>query len=831
MIGILKGRRGSAAVDRLKGRDWRTPEERDRLLELLAVEPGQALSDLAWMTWDRDPAVRATGFKLVRRLNDPDTVGFFARSWGELMPVARQTLARSMEQLAGEGWEAELEALLQHKSAKLREAALEILRASPMTPRIRRLLGRQLEQQDGDSRRQALQRLLDDPSEADPAVLEGFLTDPDEALRVRVVRALGARRDPRVLDLLAQRLEVETYSVQQELVNVLLEHARQGLDVTEHLLPLLSGGNGGLRHTALRVLAQMPDKRRVIREFIDYSRSLSGWVRQRALETMAEFGEDLLEPAVELFADPDPTVRAAAVFLASSVCQDRRLETAVLPLLRDPDWWVRVTALEVLGGIQSRAAVPTMVALLKDADTRWSALDALAMVRDPASLSEIVRLLREPEDHVRLAAVQVLGRFGLPELAGPLKTLCHGDPSVEVRAEAFEALRLLAGSDLSEEESSALKRSVDLGGRNTGEELGPAVQIMLLARERDASDVHFTVGRPPMLRVGGELVPLLDHDVLDPAATQALLLPLLSAAEASTLTEHGSVELCCAIPNRGRYRGSIYVDSKGLNGVFRVIPNQIPTLSDIGLPAHLSEMAAWHQGLVLIVGPAGSGKTTTLAALVNLVNETRQAHIISLEDPVEYVHHFKRSLINQRQLARDTADVHRALRAALREDPDVIVLGEMRDAETVRMALEASETGHLVIATMNGTSALRAVDRIINAFPPEEQSQTRMMLSDTLKVVIGQTLLPKADGKGRVAVFEVLMGLATVAAVIRENKTMLLRSIMQTGKRLGMRSHDDSLEELVERHQVEPELAYLRAQDKRRFEPFVSTEFLQGVLA
>jgi twitching motility protein PilT len=241
----------------------------------------------------------------------------------------------------------------------------------------------------------------------------------------------------------------------------------------------------------------------------------------------------------------------------------------------------------------------------------------------------------------------------------------------------------------------------------------------------------------------------------------------------------------------------------------------------------MSELVHYHQGLIVVAGPSGSGKTTTLAALVNLFNEQKRLHILTIEDPVEFVHPMKNSLVNQREVGKHTQSFAQALKGALREDPDVIVVGEMRDNETMRMALEASETGHLVIATMNTTTAAKTVDRLIESFPPAEQPQVRMALSESLKAVISQNLLPKKDGKGRVALHEILVGTPSARALIRDNKTFQLPNVMILGRNAGMRTIDMSLQQLLQEGAISGETAWLRARDKTLFDDKVSDRFVR----
>jgi twitching motility protein PilT len=331
---------------------------------------------------------------------------------------------------------------------------------------------------------------------------------------------------------------------------------------------------------------------------------------------------------------------------------------------------------------------------------------------------------------------------------------------------------------------------------------------------RGASDVHVHAGAPLRLRLHGELE-ALPGAPLEAAAGERLVLAALGPAERTELAERGEVDLCLSLDGIGRFRTNAYRTQRGLDAVFRCIPPVPPSLEDLGLPAALARFTTYHQGMVLVTGPAGCGKSSTLAALVRLVNEERREHVITIEDPVEHVHESRRCLVNQRSVRRHTGSFARALRAAMREDPDVIVIGELRDLETISLALTAAETGHCVLATLHTENAIRTVNRIIGAFPSEQQTQVRAMLSESLRAVVSQRLLPTADGQGRVPALETLVVTRAVANLIRENKTFQIHSILQTGAAQGMRLLDHSLRELVRSGAVARETALRHCEDPK----------------
>ncbi|MBI5516042.1 MAG: type IV pilus twitching motility protein PilT [Deltaproteobacteria bacterium] len=391
-----------------------------------------------------------------------------------------------------------------------------------------------------------------------------------------------------------------------------------------------------------------------------------------------------------------------------------------------------------------------------------------------------------------------------------LKQVTEVDTSQEVRTRAAELTRELGGGDsASTETSTAAVRSNQLQR--------PIDRLLALAREKGASDIHITVGEPPYFRVNG-VIERIESKALEAEQTRPLILEILDPVRRKAFEADGEVDFCYSVPGVGRYRSNAYVQRKGTCATFRCIPNIPPTFADLRLPGQLTQLLDFHQGIILVTGPAGGGKSTTLAAIVNLINETKPDHIITLEDPIEFVHPAKSALVNQREVGRNTLSFARALRAALREDPDVIMVGEMRDVETIRMSLMAAETGHLVIATMHTTSAVATVDRLIESFPPDEQAQVRMGLSESLKYVVSQSLAPRADGKGRVAIFEVLKGSMNVGTLIRDNKTFQLPSLMQISRANGMQTLDQALEELLEAGLISAETAHARAEKKDVFE-------------
>ena len=336
-------------------------------------------------------------------------------------------------------------------------------------------------------------------------------------------------------------------------------------------------------------------------------------------------------------------------------------------------------------------------------------------------------------------------------------------------------------------------------------------------QEKGASDLHMVVGFPPMLRLRGELQPLAHHPVLTPESSREILFEILDPMQQAQLEKNRDFDMAYQLENVGRFRCNFLYQHRGLGGVFRIIPTKILTLEQLNMPEIVRKICEFRQGLVLVTGPTGSGKSTTLAAMIDYINDTYKKHIITIEDPLEFVHPNKNCLFSQREIGSHAKSFKDALKVASREDPDIILVGEMRDLDTISLALTCAELGILVFGTLHTNSAGKTIDRIINAFPADQQAQTRTMLAESLKAVIAQQLLKTKDGKGRCAANEILIGSSALASIIREGKITQINSFIQTGSSAGMQSMDQHLMRLIEEDRITAEAAYEKANDKKIF--------------
>jgi twitching motility protein PilT len=347
--------------------------------------------------------------------------------------------------------------------------------------------------------------------------------------------------------------------------------------------------------------------------------------------------------------------------------------------------------------------------------------------------------------------------------------------------------------------------------------------LFKMMKEQGASDLHLSTGNPPIFRLHGE-IERLNFKPLTNDELKAILFEILTEKQKEHFEEKKDLDFAYAVEGLARFRGNYMMQHRGVGAVFRIIPSKILSAADLKLPDGVLKMTNFKKGLVLVTGPTGSGKSTTLAAMIDLINATRKEHILTLEDPLEFIHENKESLINQRQIGEHTESFTSALRAALREDPDIILVGEMRDLETIGLAMSAAETGHLVFGTLHTNTAAKTIDRIIDVFPTDQQEQVRAMLSESLKGVVCQQLLRTSDGKGRVAALEIMLGTPAIANLIREGKTFQIPSIIQTAKRDGMQLMDQHLLDLLKTKQVNPEEAYRCSIDKKQFEQYLPAQ-------
>ncbi len=819
------------ALRKLANKAYTSQEERDALLAVVtAPDAAVQARDVVWMLFRPDRAFRDAGLAVLQRLRSPDTVDHFLGEAKGKPDVAMRAAAAALFSLAIPATEQRVASLLtlpSNANADAREAQLNARRLileAPLSKSLQPVLWNAVAQAPPEDRARFIERLATFPLDA--ASLSRWhrlAEDPSQDVREAAVGFLAMHAAEASVSILVQQLPNVRYNVQQVIAENLGSLA-ESRDITALILPLLGNGDAGIRSAVLKILMRAKDRVGMIRRYIEYTKTLAGFVRTRTLESLREFGPDLIEALIGLLSDPDDDVRASAIGLAASF-DDKRLVVPMIPLLKSSDWWVRIAAADMLGHLGDPRAIDPLIAALGDSDMRWTAVEALGRIGDPRALPALGKMLADPAPDVRIEVMQAFRKFNHPQILPAVMSVASNDPERTVRARAIELAEELSRRDHSETDLSAL-RSAALTSRPVQGE--PRLNALLIAtRNQQASDFHLAIDQPPVLRIGSELV-RAQGEPWTAEQTEGMLKEIMTEAQWDVLQKHQQIDFCYWMPQAGRYRANVFVDHRGYSAVFRVVPDRPPTISDIGLPAHLADIADYHQGLVLICGASGSGKSTTLTALVNLFNETKSHHVITLEDPIEFVHPFKNCLINQREVGSHTVSYARALRAALREDPDVVVIGELRDNESIALALTAAETGHIVLGTLSSTSAAKAIDRVILSFAPDEQPQIRSSLSESLKYVVAQRLLPAREARRQVAAFEILRGTTNIASMIRDDKTYQIYSAIQIGRSQGMQTFDESLKDLVQRRLITAETAYMSAQKKEDFEALVSPKFLES---
>lgn len=821
------------ALKRVRQKQWKDREGMSRALSDLASCRDLKPEEITPLLESSEPTVRSFAEVQIKDRLDARGIDAILRTLKGKTTRAQSLILHTILRAKPELAMRSVELLVTSGDRSISRLAMEALGSLPS-----HLIGAEftkfLSHDNAEIRRMALMKVLDSPAlKDDPGVRRAFVTlaeDEDERIRTAILDALVELEPGEAVRLALQRIKDPSLAIQQKAVQVLsaaLDRMGKSAEAEDQLLALLTDGSEAVRNGVLDIIMKRPDRERVLKKLLKFVSGLMGWMRDRTLDSLRRYADKLTDSVLLLMDDSDEDVRSMALLLGSTL-EAKEAVPHILPMLEDEDWWVRMIAAETLGKIGDERAVPALIKGLDDPDSCMACIEALSRIGRVEALVPICEALSRPEAEVRVEALDALRRMKDPRVAPVIEACIDNDPSRAVRGRAEEVLEALTGESFSSSVTGSFLIPSELRQRDI-DHLGPLEQLLVRTREMEGSDLHIIVDSKPTVRIHGNLRELEDVAMYDAPMAEEHLFDILPERLMERLELERQVDFCHMIPEVGRYRCNIYKERKGWAGAFRTIPNEVPTLADVGLPSHLADLVNHHQGLVVLAGPSGSGKSTTLAALVNLFNENKRAHLLSLEDPIEFVHPAKACLINQREVERHTRSFASALRGALREDPDIIVVGQMRDPETVRLAIEASETGHLVIGTMNTTSAPKTVDRIVESFPVGEQTQIRVMLSETLKTVIAQQLLPNATDDGRVALFEVMMGTLGVRMLIRDNKTYQIMSQMQIGESKGHITIDLALARLLEAGHITAEEAYRRAQSKEQFEARVGADFLQGV--
>jgi twitching motility protein PilT len=636
--------------------------------------------------------------------------------------------------------------------------------------------------------------------------LEGKLQQGPTTVRLAVLTTMETIGSDVIVPALAGALGHRTLNVRTRAAEILARLSReQKIDISRTIVYLLRTGDVDLRRIAADLARSVSDRKAELwPKLVRFLRDEDWWVRERVVDALLELaGRDLTPLLAEFVSDPSDVVRRFGVEVLARVNDPEANELLVRTAMLDTDWWVRERAVEALAAFREPRVIPQIVEImLSSPGVELACLQALMDLKAHEAAPQVARLLQSGDSDVRLKALECLDALQATGHAGAVESLVR---------DADTAVRHAARGTLSRWKI-AVRPLAESG------ELTSLDSLLLECAEKNADDLVLSPGRPPYLKKLGRIA-ALETEPLPGRAIDAILAPHLTAAHLSELAAGREVDFSYEVAARGlRFRANIFRQLGGTGAVFRIVRGHVPELATLGLPPVVATFAGHRDGLVLVGGPTGSGKSTTLAALVDLINRDSTRHIISLEDPIEFVYPRRKGLINQREVGTHLHSTSAALRSMLRQDPDVLVVGEMRDLPTISFAVTAAETGHLVFGTLHTASADTTIDRIINAFPATSRDQVRSMLADSLKAVLCQHLIPRRDGTGRVLAAEVLVNNDAVANLIRKGKAYQIQSVIATAREQGMQAMDTELRRLVREDVITAEEAYMRAASKKDFE-------------
>jgi len=638
-------------------------------------------------------------------------------------------------------------------------------------------------------------------------ILERKMREGPNAIRISVLATLETIATDDVIPLVVNALNYKKIDVRQRAGEVLTNLALAGkVDIARTILWLLRSRDVNVRRMAVDIAKRVGDPSgELAPKLLRYLRDEDWWVRERVMDALVEMaGRQLTRHLVGYLQDPSDVVRRYAVDALERVKDPASLGALVRSAQSDTDWWVRERATQVVGKLGDPRAVPYVIDIMtKEPDMQRACVEALASLKAKEMAPRIASLLEAADIDMRLVILDALGQLDDGSQADAVVAVSHDD-DYRVRTAARD---LLKKWNAAAQAAAAPPKTLSLLDR-----------LLMALAQNEGDDLILAGGNRPYMKKIGKVMPLAQH-VFTPDQVKGMLLPCLNPKGIADLAVLKDVDFSYDIKSEAlRFRANIFQQMPGISAVFRIVKDKVPLLEDLGVPAIVKTFGEMKNGLVLVGGPTGSGKSTTLAGIIDHINRTTSRHIITLEDPIEVVHKQKKCLVNQRELGTHTRSFESALRSTLREDPDVILVGEMRDVDTIQFAVTAAETGHLVLGTLHTVSVDTSVSRLINSFPAGQQPQVRALLADTLRAVMCQYLLKKKDGTGRVLALEIMMNNDAIANMIRKEKTFQIPSVIATSRDSGMQSMDSDLERLYRLGAISADDAYMKAANKKNFE-------------
>jgi twitching motility protein PilT len=646
------------------------------------------------------------------------------------------------------------------------------------------------------------------------AILERKLRQGPNAVRFVVLDTLEAIGSDEVLPPLVAALAHKQISIRARAAEVLSELSRRGaVDIARTIIWLLRSRDVQVRRMAAEIARSVKDPSgNLWPKLVGFLRDEDWWVRERVMDALIDMaGTELTRHMAGFLSDPSAVVRRFAVNVLMRLKDQRALGLLVRTAREDADWWGREKAVEAMAEMQDRRAIPYIIDLLSNCpELQLICCTALRDLQASEGAPQVAALCASEDPDIRYSALEALEVVGTHQQAVAVQPLAV-DPVPRIQNMARDLL---------------LKWNIQVGdGVETADKARSFLdQMLVAAAEGEGDDLIITPGRRPYVKRMGKVIPLAKNS-LSPEQVRTVLARHLTATHVEQLEHNHDVDFSHEVTSAGlRFRVNVFKQRGGLAAVFRLVKGELPDLDKLGLPSIVRNFGDLKNGLVLVGGPTGSGKSTTLAALIDYINATSKRHIISLEDPIEVVHYRKTGLVNQREVGTHTSSYGTALRSTLRQDPDVILVGEMRDLETIAFAVSAAETGHLVYGTVHTVSSDTTMDRLVNAFPPRQQTQVRFMLAESLRAVVCQYLLKRVDQPGRIPALEIMLVNDAVSNLIRKGKTFQIPSVISTSKEEGMQLMDNELMRLYKEGIIAPEEAYLKAVNKKEFESVFEKE-------
>jgi twitching motility protein PilT len=643
------------------------------------------------------------------------------------------------------------------------------------------------------------------------AALERKMRAGPRVIRIAVLGALEAIGTDAVLPPLVDALAHKQIPVRNRAAEVLKQLSMDGkLDVSRTVIWLLRSRDVNVRRMATEIIRSVADPdEQLWPKLMGVLRDEDWWVRERVMDALIELGGVRLTPhIVQLLSDSSDVIRRFAVSVLGRVKDTKALKSLVQTATEDTDWWVKETAIESVAAINDARAVPYIFHIMAaDGDLQPVCIQALIDMGVKTASPQVAPLCASESADVRYLALKYLDKFDASDQSGAVAKL-HDDPHPKVRAAARDLIN---------------RWRITAHGK-TAHAVSLLDRLLLQLAQSEGDDLIIASGKPVFVKKVGR-VNAVNPTPLEEEQVKALLQPHLSTEQLMALQAMQDVDYSHEVRSEGlRFRANVFYQLGGLSAVFRRIRGTLPQFEKLGLPPLVRTFGDLKNGLVLVGGPTGSGKSTTLAALIDYINRTSSRHIISLEDPIEVIHKRKESLVNQREVGTHTRTFAAALRSTLREDPNVILVGEMRDLPTIEFTVVAAETGHLVFGTVHTVSAATTVDRIVSAFPPGQQQQVRSTLADSLRAVVCQYLMKEKNGPGRILAVELLVNNEAVSNLIRKGKAFQLPSVISTSREQGMQLMDTDLMRLTKEGKISAADAYVKAVSKKDFEPFVEEE-------